>query len=107
MYTEFTKNNIFEQLTLAVACSASTASGEVSISECNITLRRVKVERYSLPVTTIQTISDVNFSAFSFQYCFLYEAPFSTSRSTLVFANDTTTNYLFIYMELSFRSGPP
>ena len=42
MYTEFAKKNLFEQLTLAVACSASRrpASREISISECNVTCRR-------------------------------------------------------------------
>ena len=36
MYTEFTKNNVFEQLTLVLACSALSRHGswEVSISEC-------------------------------------------------------------------------
>ena len=46
VYTEFTKKKVFEQLTLAVACSARRcpASREVMISEFDITWRRVKVE---------------------------------------------------------------
>ena len=32
-------------------------------------------------------------SSFLSEYCFLYEAPFSTSRSILFFANDETTNH--------------
>ena len=49
MYAEFTKKKVFEQLTLAVACSARRrpASGEVSISECDVTWRTVKVELLS------------------------------------------------------------
>ena len=48
-YTEFTKKNVFEQLTLAVACSARRrpASGEISMSECDVTWRTVKVELLS------------------------------------------------------------
>ena len=47
VYTEFTKKKVFGQLTLAVACSASCPHSrwEVSISECDVTWRRVKVER--------------------------------------------------------------
>ena len=45
MYTEFTKKKVFEQLALAVACSASRrpASGDVSITECDLTWRTVEV----------------------------------------------------------------
>ena len=45
MYTEFTKKKLFEQLTLAVAHSACCcpASGEVLISEWDVTWRTVKV----------------------------------------------------------------
>ena len=59
VYTEFTKKKVFEQLTLAVACSASCRHGsqEVLISECIVTWRWVKVDRYCLPATTIHTIS--------------------------------------------------
>ena len=48
VYTEFTKKKVFEQLTLAVACSASCrpASGEVSISKCDATWRKVEVMSY-------------------------------------------------------------
>ena len=77
---------LFEQLTLAVACSASWRLGsrEVSISESNVTFRKVKVDRYCLPATTIHAISHMTFPAFYFsivsymrllfqlqgQYCF-------------------------------------
>ena len=46
VYTEFTKKRVFELLTLAVACSTSRrpASWEVSISECDVTWRTVKVD---------------------------------------------------------------
>ena len=44
-------------------------------------------------------------SNFDFSIVFLYEAPFSTS--ILFFANNKTLNYPCIFMELSFRSGPP
>ena len=39
VYTEFTKKNIFGQLTIAVACSTSRRHGswEVSISEYDVT----------------------------------------------------------------------
>ena len=62
------KKNDFEQLTLAVACSASfcPASGEVSISECDITWTRVKVDRFCLPTITVHAISHVTFLAFCF-----------------------------------------
>ena len=105
MYTEFTKMTLFEQLSSAVACSASHGSREVSISECDVTCRRVKVDRYGLPATTIHAISHVTFPAFYFSI--VYEALFSTSGSILYFTDDKTTNYLCIYMELSFRPGPP
>ena len=53
-------------------------------SECSVTWRRVEVERYCLPATTIHAISHVTFPAFDFsivsyirllfqlqgQYCF-------------------------------------
>ena len=47
MYTEFADKKVFEQLTLAVACSAGSRHGspEVSIPECDITRRRVKEDR--------------------------------------------------------------
>ena len=85
--TEFEKKQkVFEQLTLAVPCSVHSChcSWEVSISECNVTLKRVKVDHYCLPATTIHDISRY-FSGFWFKHCFLYEAPFSTSRSILFF----------------------
>ena len=43
MYTEFTKKNVFRQLTLADTCSASRrpASREVSISGCSVTRTRL------------------------------------------------------------------
>ena len=63
MYTEFTKKKVFEQLTLAVACPASQ---KVSISECDVTWRRVKVEHYCPPATTIHLISHGTFPAFYF-----------------------------------------
>ena len=49
MYTDFTKKNVFEQLTLAVACSAPSHHGsrEVLISECDVTWRRVKARVYN------------------------------------------------------------
>ena len=89
VYTEFTKKKAFEQLTLAVACSASCrpAHGEVSISESltrNLGDLRVKVEWYFLLAISIHAISHVTFPAFYFsivsymrllfqlqiQYCF-------------------------------------
>ena len=68
MYTEFARKSIFEQLTLAVACSASRRHGsqEVAISECDVTWRRVKVDHYCLPAATIHAISHVTFPAFDF-----------------------------------------
>ena len=68
-------NNVFEQLTLALACSAS---------ECDVTWRTVRVECYCLPAATINAISHVTFLVFDFsvvvyvrllfqlqgQYCF-------------------------------------
>ena len=46
VYTEFTKKKVFEQLMLAVACSARRRpASEVSTSECDVTWRTVKVER--------------------------------------------------------------
>ena len=44
------KKKVFEQLKLAVACSARRrpASGEVLISECDATWRTVKVDSYCL-----------------------------------------------------------
>ena len=76
-YTEFTIKNVFEHLTLAVACSVSRHHGsrEVSNSECDVTWRRVKVDRYCLPVTTVHAISHVTFPAFDFSiviYILLY-----------------------------------
>ena len=67
VYTEFTKKKVFEQLTLAVACyaSRSRSSPEVSISKCDVTWRRVKVERYCLPATTQRNMSP-DFSGFLF-----------------------------------------
>ena len=107
VYAEFTKKKVFELLTLAVGCSASCrpASREISTSECDVTLRRVKVERYCLPATKQRDISH-DVSSFLFQYCLLYEAPFSTSSSIFFFADDKTMNYPYIYMELSFGSIP-
>ena len=66
VYTEFAKKKVFEQLTLAAACSAIRypASGEVSISECNVTWRTVKVERYCLPVTRQRDVSRDFFQLF-------------------------------------------
>ena len=68
VYTEFAKKRVFEQLTLAVACSARSRHGsrEVSISKCDVTWRRVKVECYCLPATTIHARSHVTFPAFYF-----------------------------------------
>ena len=68
VYTEFTEKKGFEQLKLAVACSASVcpASWEVLISEYDVTWRRVKVERYCLLAKTIHAISHVSFPAFDF-----------------------------------------
>ena len=68
MYTVFAKKKVFGQLTLAVACSAHSChrSREALISECDVTLRRVKVEHYCLPTTTIHAISHVTFPAFDF-----------------------------------------
>ena len=86
VHTEFTKKRVFEQLTLAVACSAGRcpASREVWVSECAVTWKRVKVEHYCNPATTIHAVSHVTFPAFDFsivsymrllfqlqgQYCF-------------------------------------
>ena len=53
MYTEFTKKKVFEQVPLAVACSAchrhgsqevSYRSRRISISKCDLTWRTVMVE---------------------------------------------------------------
>ena len=45
------------------------------------------MDRYCLPATTIHAISHMTFPAIV-----SYEAPFSTSRSILFFANDKTMN---------------
>ena len=53
MYTEFTKKKVFGQLTLAVAAPARRCRGrqKVLIPECDLTDRRVVVDRSSsLPV---------------------------------------------------------
>ena len=44
----------------------SSLMREVSISKCDITWRRVKVERYNLPATAIHARSHVTFPAFYF-----------------------------------------
>ena len=64
---EFTKK-VFEQLTLAVAFFTShhPASGEISISSCDVTWRTVKVDHYCLPATTIHARSLMTFPAFNF-----------------------------------------
>ena len=68
MYTEFTKKKLFEQLTLADAFSAPCRHGsrEESISECDVTWRTVKVDRYCLLATTIRVISHVTYPTFDF-----------------------------------------
>ena len=53
VYTEFTKNKVFEQLTLATVSSAQRRHGrvKVSITECNLPGRKVMVDcSSSLPV---------------------------------------------------------
>ena len=84
VYTDFTEKKVFEQLTLACSTSHRHGSQEVSISECDVTWRTVKVDRYCLPATTTHAISHVTFPAFDFsivsymrllfqlqgQYCF-------------------------------------
>ena len=59
--------NVFEQLTLADVSSARRrpASGEVSISECNVTWRTVMVELLSSGTNYPRVISR-NFSSFLF-----------------------------------------
>ena len=54
-----TQSLLKREFTLAVACSTShrPANGEVLISECNVTWRTVKVERYCLPATMERNIS--------------------------------------------------
>ena len=61
----FDSNNTFATET-TLACSAPHCHGsrEVSISECNVLLRRVEVHRYCVLATTIHTISHVTFLAF-------------------------------------------
>ena len=87
LWTGFTKKKVFGQL----ACSTRRrpASWEVLISECDLSWTRVEMERSRPPATTIHARSHV------------------TSTSILFLTSNKTTNYLCIYMELSFRSVPP
>ena len=85
--TQFTKKKVFEQLMLAVACSASRrpANQEVSIvSECDVTWRTVKVDRYCLSATTIHAISNVIFRLFIL-LLFLIWSSFFNFRVNIVF----------------------
>ena len=67
VYTEFTKKKVFEQLMLAVACSARRrpASGEESISEWDVTWRTVKVELLFSIVSYMRLLFQLQG-----QYCF-------------------------------------
>ena len=50
---------------LKITASRRPDSREVSVSECDVTWRRVEVERYCLPATTQRDIS-CDFSGFDF-----------------------------------------
>ena len=84
---------------LAVACSTGFHHGsrEVSISECDVTWRTVKVDSYCPLATTIHAISHMTFPAFDFssvscmrllfqlqgQYCFSFVYECNISEDAL------------------------
>ena len=66
------------------------------------------MDRYCLPATAIHTLSHVRFFFLTFDFSIVpYMRLLFQLKGQYFFANDKTMNYLCIYVELSFRSGPP